>query len=189
MPAPSPEAAGPFPSSMPLSSMHPCPPLLAALLMIGYASAQAPEPPERPGPPPVFAMFDTDRDGQISEVEIEAAGRVLAALDRDGDGRIGPGEFMPAMPGPHRPPAFANAGTRPERRPPPPLVMALDADQDGKISAAEIQAAPSALETLDRNGDGELTPEELRPAVPPPGEGGPHEQGRTPGPMPHPGED
>lgn len=169
--------------------MHPCPPILASLLLIGHAFAQAPERPEHPGPPPVMAIFDTDRDGQISPSEIEAASRVLAALDRNGDGLIGPGEVFPAAPGSRRQPPLGNEGARPERRPPPPLVMALDADHDGKISAAEIQAAPSALETLDLNGDGELTPEELRPQGPPPGEGGPQGHERPQGPMPHPVED
>jgi Ca2+-binding EF-hand superfamily protein len=52
--------------------------------------------------------------------------------------------------------------------------MALDADQDGVISAAEIEAAAEALLTLDANGDGTLTPEEF---APPRGEGPPHGPG------------
>ncbi len=48
-------------------------------------------------------------------------------------------------------------------RPVPPLHAALDADADGVISAAEMQNAANALKGLDQNGDGELTPDELRP--------------------------
>lgn len=39
------------------------------------------------------------------------------------------------------------------QRPMPPLVTALDANQDGKIDAAEIVNAPTALLTLDKNND------------------------------------
>lgn len=54
------------------------------------------------------------------------------------------------------------------RPPPPPLITALDADRDGIISAEEIENAPTALLTLDKNKDGELTREELHPHGPPP---------------------
>ncbi|MGC1479452.1 MAG: hypothetical protein WA771_03025 [Chthoniobacterales bacterium] len=46
---------------------------------------------------------------------------------------------------------------------PPPVLKALDTDQDGVVSAEEIAAASTALATLDANGDGELTRDELRP--------------------------
>ena len=44
-----------------------------------------------------------------------------------------------------------------------PVMKALDADQDGVISKAEISNAAVALATLDKNGDGELDADELRP--------------------------
>lgn len=44
-----------------------------------------------------------------------------------------------------------------------PLMMALDADQDGTISASEIENASKALMKLDKDGDGALSMEELRP--------------------------
>jgi len=44
-----------------------------------------------------------------------------------------------------------------------PLMMALDADKDGILSASEIENASKALAKLDKNGDGVLSPEELRP--------------------------
>jgi Ca2+-binding EF-hand superfamily protein len=49
---------------------------------------------------------------------------------------------------------------------PNPLVTALDTDHDGIISASEIHNAPAALRTLDKNGDGQLTEDELRPQRP-----------------------
>lgn len=44
-----------------------------------------------------------------------------------------------------------------------PLMMALDADKDGTISATEIENASKALAKLDKDGDGALSAEELRP--------------------------
>ncbi len=44
-----------------------------------------------------------------------------------------------------------------------PIVAALDANSDGILSAEEIANAPVALKKLDKNGDGKLTEDELRP--------------------------
>jgi hypothetical protein len=50
-----------------------------------------------------------------------------------------------------------------QRRPPQPLLHLFDANHDGVIDADEIANAPAALAKLDKNGDGQLTAEELRP--------------------------
>lgn len=60
-------------------------------------------------------------------------------------------------------------------RPKPPLETALDANGDGVIDAGEIANASAALKTLDKNGDGKLTPDEFRPPRPE-GRGGPQGQ-------------
>ncbi len=49
---------------------------------------------------------------------------------------------------------------------PMPFLQALDTDDDGIISADEIKNAPDSLKRLDKNGDGQLTAEEWRPAMP-----------------------
>lgn len=54
----------------------------------------------------------------------------------------------------------------PPHRPPPPIITALDLNHDGVISADEIAKAVESLKKLDKNGDGQLTPDELRPARP-----------------------
>jgi len=53
-----------------------------------------------------------------------------------------------------------------------PLMQALDANKDGTLDEQEIANASAALKALDKNGDGKITPDELRPAFPP-GEHGP----------------
>lgn len=70
-----------------------------------------------------------------------------------------------------------------------PLMEALDTNQDGILDADEIKNAATALLKLDKNGDGKLTQEELRPARPPGGRGpggpggpgGPDREGRPQG--------
>jgi Ca2+-binding EF-hand superfamily protein len=47
---------------------------------------------------------------------------------------------------------------------PPRLVLrTLDTDHDGKLSSAELAAAPQVLLVLDRNGDGQLKADEFQP--------------------------
>jgi Ca2+-binding EF-hand superfamily protein len=50
----------------------------------------------------------------------------------------------------------------------PPSIgfMALDANGDGVLDAAELDAAPTVLAKLDKNSDGRITADEVRPAFP-----------------------
>jgi Ca2+-binding EF-hand superfamily protein len=43
-------------------------------------------------------------------------------------------------------------------------MIALDTNADGEISAGEIDAAAKSLATLDKNGDGRITNDEVTPA-------------------------
>ncbi len=59
------------------------------------------------------------------------------------------------------PALFAQGG-----QPPPRIVLqALDTDGDGQLSAGEIEAASASLLKLDRNHDGQLTPDEYSPKL------------------------
>lgn len=92
----------------------------------------------------MFARGDVNKDGFLSKEEIEKL-----AGSSGGNERGGPG-------GPQ--------GMRPD-----PVFAALDTDNDGVISAAEIKASATSLSKLDKNGDGQLTQDELRPNMGPGG--------------------
>ena len=93
---------------------------------------------------------------------------------REGDG---PREGGPRDSGQRRQFPGGPQGGQPregQRPPTPPLMAALDTDNDGVISEKEISAATKSLKKLDKNNDGKLTADELRPAGgmrPPQGDG------------------
>jgi len=94
----------------------------------------------------------------------------------DGDrGRRGPQGRPPEGRGP-RDQGFGGPGGRGPGRDfgPPniPLLIALDTDKNGEISGDEIENATAALKTLDKNNDGKLTRDELRPRFDGPPRGG-----------------
>ena len=86
--------------------------------------------------------MQVNKDGFLSREEIEK----LAASSGGNGGSGGP------------------QGMRPD-----PVFSALDTDNDGVISAVEIKASSTSLSKLDKNGDGQLTQDELRPNMRPGG--------------------
>ncbi len=102
-------------------------------------------PPRRDGPPRHELNRDggTPREGERRDAP--SPRRDGIAGDQRGPGQDGPGE-----------------GRRPSVV--PPLFAALDANHDGVIDKKEIKHAAKALHKLDKNDDGKLTPDELRPA-------------------------
>jgi hypothetical protein len=63
---------------------------------------------------------------------------------------------------------FPDEGPRGGRPPLGPLFGALDTNHDQILDADEIAHATDVLRKLDKNGDGKLTPDELRPNFGPP---------------------
>jgi EF hand len=135
--------------------------------------------PHHPPPLPVILALDTNHDGVIDANEIAGASDALKTLDKNGDGQLTMDELLPPRPQ-HRnsdgqntdgnpgPGGPGGPGSSMRHHPPlPPIVVALDANHDGVIDSNELANASSALKTLDKNGDGQLTREELRPPRPP----------------------
>jgi len=92
--------------------------------------------------------------------------------------RLAPPDGPP--PGEDGPGGQAGPGFEGHRPPPPPIIAALDANHDGVIDETEIANATAALKKLDKNGDGKLTMDELRPPRPEGDQGPPHRRGPRP---------
>lgn len=135
------------------------------------------------GPNPIVRALDADKNGEVSAAEIANAATALRTLDTDNNGALSIAELHPARPAnAPTPPAGVTppaGGTRPSRpaggppsvgagrpRPMDPVMLALDADKDGALSASEIAGAARSLLALDANKDGKLTRDELRPLPP-----------------------
>jgi hypothetical protein len=108
----------------------------------------------------------------LALLALSASALIVNAQDAGGPP---PDDQRPPRQGPGGP--GGPGGMNGHRPPPSPLMEALDANHDGVIDADEIANASAALKKLDKNGDGKLTQDELRPHRPH-GEG----QGRLPGP-------
>ena len=111
----------------------------------------------------VLDALDADHDLTISPWEIITAPAARRKLDKNHDGKLSPEEcgfFVAANS--QMPPETIERARRQFMRV-NPVLAALDADHDGEISASEIMHSSSALKQLDRNGDANLTPDELLP--------------------------
>lgn len=138
--------------------------LLLALAATVTASAQEPKPPvdRRPPAQPLLAALDTNRDGKLSPDEIANSPAALGELDRNEDGMLTRKELLP------RPPKNkTKQPPPPARNGPSPLIAAIDLDEDGILSADEIEDAPLSLASLDKNEDGTISRKELNPGKPP----------------------
>jgi EF hand len=132
----------------------------------------------RPPPLPLVMALDVNHDHVIDANEIANASAELLTLDKNGDGVLTTNEYLP-----QRPPQSGDSGAGAFHPPTPMIVCALDANHDGVIDAKEIANAPAELKTLDKNGDGQLTPDEFigpRPSS----AGRDNDNGAPPGPPP-----
>jgi Ca2+-binding EF-hand superfamily protein len=126
-----------------------------------------------PDPAKLFRRFDKDGDGKLALSEIPEPRRpmferIFRRAGKSPAEGLSLQEFSGALRDGRRPPP-------PGSQPPPPgartlprggLFLALDTDHDGKLSSAEISAAVEVLKKVDKNGDGEITIDELLPPEP-----------------------
>jgi Ca2+-binding EF-hand superfamily protein len=95
----------------------------------------------------LFERADINKDGILTADEIRKSAQAATA-----SGGRGPGEERGAS---GRGPGMSFVHMD-------PILVALDADSNGEISAEELAAATVALKKLDKNGDGQLSEEEVR---------------------------
>ena len=118
-------------------------------------------------PPPIAAVLDTDSNGVLSEAEIAQAPSQLLKLDQNKDGQLTAEELCPGGFG--RGGQGCRWGGKGQGRQAcangqkSVLLSLLDTDKDGVLGSAEINGAPAALKVLDKNSDGQVTAEEIRP--------------------------
>lgn len=105
---------------------------------------------------------DTNKDGILDSAELKAMAGEQA--NAPAGGPRGGGGRGPGGPGGGRGGGFGPFDA---------AASALDSDSNGEVSGTEIDAAPTTLKTLDKNTDGQITEDEVRPAIGGRGPGGP----------------
>lgn len=130
----------------------------------GPGETQAPSPDELVKS---LMAFDKDGDGKLTKSEVpERMQGLFARADGNKDGVLTEDELRKSASTPR--PQMAGRrgegeGGGPRGRRMDPVTAALDVDQDGVITSDEWNAAAESLAKLDKNGDGQLTEDELRP--------------------------
>jgi len=125
--------------------------LLSATSLALAQSAPRPDAMLNNGPP----SWDTNHDGIYTCAEWKSfMDRIFTSADRNKDGSLSPSEFETVK---KADPSLAEAD-----------FGYFDENQDGKITRKEFVEKPSAfILRFDRNGDCQVTPEELRAATRP----------------------
>lgn len=144
--------------------------LLALSLGLMVSTATAKPQDERPDPQERFNQTDTNQDGFLSLDEIKAAhdGRMaekFSEMDTDGDGLLSKEELKASRESMRE--KFADKREKPageqERPDPHKMFQRMDANESGSLSKDEVKGRlAKAFDDIDSNGDGELTPEELK---------------------------
>jgi Ca2+-binding EF-hand superfamily protein len=140
--------------------------------LLVLASCAEPETPsadgnvnESPAPgivEPSFNELDTNGDGSLSAAEtgrVPALQNIFALADRDQDGMLNVAEFSQAtIEGTRVSPDSARG----------PLYLALDGDENGRISPEEARAVPQLAQNFERydvNGSGGIDEQEYQDAL------------------------
>lgn len=129
-----------------------------AVLLMAMPSGLLADEPDQPDRAAIFQQLDANRDGLVTEDEVndeqrQLFKRLLRTSDKDADGKLSQAEFL--------------TGLKEDRPEPPP-----DAPPAADRLAAFLQARPAQIfKRLDANGDGKLEiselPEQARPRLEP----------------------
>ncbi len=105
---------------------------------------------------PSFEMLDANKDGKLTQVEMDAhKAQEFAKADTNGDGKLSSEEMLAR--------AAAQQGARMGKRV-ARMMERVDTDNDGMLSAAELEAMPRGKGTfnrMDADKDGTITAEEF----------------------------
>ncbi len=130
-------------------------------------------------PPPIAVTFDIDLDGVLSAAEIQQAPSRLLKLDQNGNGQLEQQELCSGGGGPGGQTCMwggQGIGRRANGNGQNAVLLALfDSNKDGLLDSAEINGASAVLKALDKNNDGQVTAAEIRP-LPGRGQGRPWAQ-------------
>jgi Ca2+-binding EF-hand superfamily protein len=121
----------------------------------------------------LLATLDPDADGTLTARELHQASARLRSLDQDGDGRLQPQEMPVSLvvallrgnPLRDHELFVVPASARPADGQVPAWFTAMDSNRDGEISRREFLGAVEQFETLDRDRDGYVVPDEGRRAA------------------------
>ena len=141
--------------------------VILPLIVLALSASPALAEDELPPTSEFFDEYDANADGRVTQEEFRGSSEIFRLLDKNGDGEISPDEL--GLPADYKPdPAVQKRRQQAEKRKARggdagramqqmyDRIMKMDADGDGRVSAAEWKGKEQGFARLDRNKDGFL---------------------------------